>query len=232
MATFTSPDAIRWNIFARELEDVLHAHDLRLGHLDDKAIVLHREKVRRLQQSLLRPTQFPTLNPEEMDRLGETLRLTDAEFTRLRAALLATAIERILMDRIDPYAALMGANDAFTIIFEAMQSATPPAHLARAKDGAFIGADDEQEGDAAYATALAQIDPATLALHTSLHATSAAARLANAREAYSAFVSALEQLDLTHRPAQTSEEWAVWRREALQGRQQAEALLNDDDAER
>jgi len=227
MATFTSPDAIRWNIFARELEDVLRAHKLRLGNLDDNGIVLYREKVRRLQQSLKRPTQFPTLNPEEMDRLFATIPLTAAEQTRLRAALLATAIERILMDRIDPYAALMGGNDAFAIILEAMQSATPPKHLVHTKGGAMIDADDEQDGDVAYQAALAQIDRATLALHASLHATSGAARLANAHEAQSAFMSALEQLDLTHRPAQTSEEWAAWRREALQGRQHAEALLND-----
>jgi len=230
MPEFISPDAIRWNLFARELEDVLSAHGLRLGQLDDREIVLHREKVRRLQQSLKRSGHFPTLNPDEMDRLFQIVPLTTEEQVRLRAALLATAIERILMDRIDPHAALMGANDAFAIILEAMQSSTPPEYLVRAKDGAVIGADD-QEGDEAFTTALEQIDHGTLALHNALQATSTAARLANAQEALSAFNSALEQLEHTQRPAQSSETWRVWQQEARRGSQQAETILHNPQKE-
>ncbi len=47
------PDSVvmlpRWNIFARELESILAARGLRLSHLDDRGVVFHREKVRRLQ---------------------------------------------------------------------------------------------------------------------------------------------------------------------------------------
>jgi hypothetical protein len=41
----------RWNLFAREMEDLLLARRLGLGHLDDRAGI-HREKVRRLRRSL------------------------------------------------------------------------------------------------------------------------------------------------------------------------------------
>ena len=64
----------RWNIFARELEDILASRGLRLGHLDDRAGI-HREKVRRLRQSLLRPKSFPVLNPSEMEAVAETFQL-------------------------------------------------------------------------------------------------------------------------------------------------------------
>jgi hypothetical protein len=37
----------RWNLFARELEDILEEHGLRLGHLNDRA-GLHPQKVSRL----------------------------------------------------------------------------------------------------------------------------------------------------------------------------------------
>src|SRR5271165_4605204 len=97
----------RWNIFARELENVLRMRDLRLGHLDDRGIVLQREKVRRLQRSLLTPSHFPILSPEELDRLISYLELTRLEQHRLHAAIVATAVERTLMDRVPPEVALL-----------------------------------------------------------------------------------------------------------------------------
>src|SRR5215472_5210669 len=93
---------VRWNIFARELENILRSHDLRLGQLDDRGIVLHPQKVWRLQQSLLSPTHFPILNPEELERLVAYLNLSKAEQDRLHAAIVATGVERTLMDRIQP----------------------------------------------------------------------------------------------------------------------------------
>src|ERR1039457_4814831 len=87
----------RWNIFARELEDILATRGLKLGHLDDRGVVFHREKVRRLQQSLKSPQHLTTLNPDEMERLTVIMQLTALEQKQLRAALLATAVEMTLM---------------------------------------------------------------------------------------------------------------------------------------
>src|SRR5262249_9882432 len=91
---------LRWNIFARELESVLAAHGWELGHLDDRGVVYNREKVRRLRKSLTSPGHLATLNPEEMERLMALVPLTKLEQKRLRASLLATAVERTLLDRI------------------------------------------------------------------------------------------------------------------------------------
>lgn len=89
----------RWNIFARELADILARRGLRLGHLDDRAGI-HREKVCRLRQSLAGPRSFPVLNPDEMDAVAATLHLATYKILHLRAAVLAAAIEEQLMERI------------------------------------------------------------------------------------------------------------------------------------
>ena len=99
----------RWNLFARELEDILTNHSLRLGQLDDRAGI-HREKVRRLQKSLKVPKSFPTLNPSEMDVVIESCFLTENEVFRLRAAIIATSVEAMLMDRINQDDALKAAE--------------------------------------------------------------------------------------------------------------------------
>jgi len=54
----------RWNIFAAELEDILASRGVSLSLLDVRASV-HREKVRRLSQSLLKPKSFPILTGSE-----------------------------------------------------------------------------------------------------------------------------------------------------------------------
>src|SRR5205085_11306335 len=90
----------RWNLFARELEDILVARNLGLGLLDNRASI-HREKVRRLLRSLVQPKSFPVLNADELKQVISAFGLTGEEELRLRAAMLATAIERMLMDRID-----------------------------------------------------------------------------------------------------------------------------------
>ena len=113
----------RWNLFARELEDILAAYNLGLGHLDDR-VGIHREKVRRLIQSLRVPKSFSILNTEEMDLLVQTLQLGNEEVLRLRTALLATAIERTLMDRINPDDALLAAEQTFPLLLNALHEQT------------------------------------------------------------------------------------------------------------
>ncbi len=127
-------ESIQWNIFARELEAVLKARKLGLGHLDDRAVVLHPEKVRRLQHSLKTPAHFPVLNPDELDRLNAIMTLSDDERSRLRAALIATAAERALMDRLEPQTALMASNDVFEICLAAMHD-QPALALAGVRAG-------------------------------------------------------------------------------------------------
>src|SRR5262245_59913771 len=94
----------RWSLFACELDDILNDHGLRLGHLDNRKDAVgvplaHREMVRRLQHSLHMPTALPVLNPEQLDAVIQSIPFTHEEQDRLHAALLATAIQRLLVDR-------------------------------------------------------------------------------------------------------------------------------------
>lgn len=218
-----SPYPPRWNIFARELERVLDDHDLRLGQLDDRGVVLQREKVRRLQHSLRSPAHFPTLNPEEVERLFTIVELTSDEQARIRAALLATAVERILMDRLDPPTALMAADDVFNILYAALR-AQPVGVLAGIKGGSPADEADET-GDTAYEEALDLIDRATLALHLSREAKTPEARKTHAEEAAETFTRAKRLLQTAQLPAHESDEWRGWDQEVAAGLASANALL-------
>ncbi|HEY1353902.1 MAG TPA: hypothetical protein VGF67_30190 [Ktedonobacteraceae bacterium] len=110
---------VQWNIFARELEALLQTRGLIVSLLDDRGIVFHREKVRRLQQSLRLPGLLITLNPEEMERLTAVLGLNEQEQHRLHAALFATAVEMVLLHRLPADAALAAAENAFQLLFAA-----------------------------------------------------------------------------------------------------------------
>ena len=70
METYETPPG-GWNLFASVLQEILAAHGLGLGHLDDRANI-HREKVRRLQHSLKVPKSFPVLNIDEMEQVITT----------------------------------------------------------------------------------------------------------------------------------------------------------------
>lgn len=214
----------RWNIFARELEIILKARGLKLTHLDDRKIVFHREKVRRLQKSLLSPKSLTTLNPVEMERLIETMRLTDIEQKRLVSALLATAVEMTLMDRIDKEIALMAADEVFKILFDAMKAQPDLIVTTRIKAGAMLD-NNETNGDAYFSQALDVLDRATLSLHASKHATTSQAQIAHAHEALASFKRTIELLKLSRSPQPESQTWLDWYNEALEGQKMAETLL-------
>ena len=220
----------RWNIFARELEDILATRGLRLGHLDDRKVVYHSEKVRRLQQSLESPRHLTTLNPEEMERLTEIMNLTELEQKRLRAALLATAVEMILMDRIDPETALMASDDVFNILFAAMRAQPGMVMASSVKGGAMTG-DADISGDAAFTQALDLIDRATLALHVSRYAPHLQAQVVHARQAYDGYTRSIELLRQCQVPEHTSESWRFWYDEAFHGQEIAIVLMQPKEDE-
>lgn len=221
----------RWNIFARELEGILAAHGLRLSQLDDRGIVYHREKVRRLQQSLKSPGHLATLNPEEIARLVAILGLSDLEQQRLRASLLATAVEMALLDRVEAQVALMAADDVFNILFAAIK-ARPEMTVASSsvKAGNFTN-EEEPDGDERFEQALDLLDRAYLALLSGKYAFSRSARIACARAAAGAFAQALQALQNCRVPSQESEEWRYWYDEAESGRQMVEMLRHFEGGE-
>src|SRR5690349_20119111 len=108
-----------WNIFARELAAILRARDLRLGHLNDRAGI-DPERVRRLQRSLREP-KFNVLPPDDLERVAAVFELDAEERIQLRAAILATAIEEMLMGRIDARDALAAADAILPILRRALR---------------------------------------------------------------------------------------------------------------
>lgn len=218
-----------WNIFVRELEAILTRRGLRLSHLDDRGIVLHREKVRRLQQSRKSPRHLTTLNPDEIERLIRTMQLTDLEQKQLRAALLATAVEMILMDRIDPQTALMASDDVFHILFAAMK-AQPDMVMTTSVKAAVVSDDSETYGDELFTQALDLVDRAILAIHVSKHAASPQAQVIHAREAFETFTRSLALFQQCQAPSFESEAWRYWYNEATNGQKLAEALMQVEGA--
>lgn len=222
--SFPTMRGVRWNIYARELEDVLRAHGLEISKLDDLGVA-HPQKVARLRQSLEVPTSFPTLNPQELGLLEANVPLTADERARLRAAMAAAAVERALMDREDAHTALMAADDVFHILLARLHR-EPDSPLATVRGGVgFVPASGESDP---YTVALDSIDRGTLALHTARDATGRA-KDANVAAAESAFARALELLVPLQPPAggaaATAAAWHAARDEALAGHAAIAALL-------
>jgi hypothetical protein len=92
----------RMNIFARELTEVLATHDKELSSLytlKSPTQVIHPGKVSRLKRSL-RDGTSASLNAEELELVRNTVRLSDEEMYRLRAALVAETVRYMLEGRM------------------------------------------------------------------------------------------------------------------------------------
>jgi hypothetical protein len=223
----------RWNIFARELENVLQSRNLRLGQLDNRILFLHPEKVRRLQQSLLSPAHFPTLNPDELDRLEKLLDLTPTETNRLHAAVIATAVERTLMDRIAPDTALMAANDVFELCLATMRT-QPDLPLATVVKGGAVASEGDSPSADRFDEVLQYIENGTLALHAARSHTPAGTNPHSAWEAQAAFAEAKSLLNRIGPPKPEQEAratWEFWYTEADSGYTMATAMLQSGDRE-
>ncbi len=204
----------RWNIFARELEDILGSRNLRLGHLDDRAGI-HREKVRRLRQSLSRPRSFPVLNPDEMDSIEETFQLKTYEVLHLRAAVLAAAIEEQLMERIDAESALLVAEQILPMLSKALRdnyNRIPAFGSIREEQG---DPKEVTDLDKAVEGALLAIDRATKSLYLGM--TTEAQPQTYAQQARVQFKTALVLLAQAPDEIKAGEDWQIWYNEALNG---------------
>lgn len=213
-----NPDTLgkRWNLFARELEDILAKRNLGLGHLDDRAGV-HREKVRRLIQSLRTPKSFPVLNAEEINRIAEEFVLNETEVLQLRAAVLATSIEKTLMDRINQDDALLAAEQLFPTIFKALQEQVEGiSGLGTIRRGDTDLVDDD-ELDMLLGSVLDAIDDAHIALHLSRNVSSHGERVEQARRALTNFEKALTELDEVAEEVRALSVWRYWYDEAQKG---------------
>lgn len=220
----------KWNIFARELERILQARGYGLGHLDDRSRI-HPEKVRRLQRSLREP-RFHLLSPDELERVGDAFNFTPEERMQLRAALLATAVEDMLMSRIEASAALVASDQVFDILLDALQThgdddngigavkGTPQVDAVLAQASQTLSS----ASSAAFEAAIDDVEGAFLLLHLSLTAESPT-RLRSATLAREGFRYALAALDQLGAVGPLGDEWTYWRGEAQRGVALAETYL-------
>lgn len=213
-----------WNLFARVLQEILVARNLGLGHLDDRAHI-HPEKVRRLQRSLLVAKSFPMLNPDEMEEVFRVFKFTREEKVRLRAAVLATAIEATLMDRINQDAALRVAEQILPMIEQALQAHDDDSLGLGAVKGELFLMSHDTEIDRKLGDALASIETATIVLHLSRAADSHQEQVKCAKQALESFEMALTQLDKADSTLKETDEWQVWHNEAKNGYESARRRL-------
>lgn len=199
----------RWNLFAAVLDDTLQTHGYRIGHLDDKAGI-HPEVVRRLQISLKLP-RFSVLSPDDLDAVVDIFCLTASERVKLRAAVLATAIEAKLMDRIDAPTALDIAWTILPFLEKALRN--------QLEDGGSIRLD---EGDASsqltqfdrrFETELEFIERGILAMNLADAAQSRIEEEAQTREAHGWFLLARDGFDIAT-PSHRGDVWQYWRDKA------------------
>lgn len=219
------------NLFAEELQKILLAlkPPATIGHLDDRSDPLtlkkvHKEKVRRLQQSLTMPI-FPTLNPEEIDQVARAFHLLPPQHLRLRAAVLATAVEQTLSGRIVLEKALAAGREVLPLIEEAIRDHQNDNEGLGAAKGGFVimSSPLPAEDDGQWLAALDAVDRGTLHLSMGMMAHSVVERIHSAQQAHSDFSEALHLLQ-RDMPAQSSDRWQYWWDEATQGQRQAEAM--------
>jgi hypothetical protein len=117
----------RWNIFARVLEDLLTARHLSWQALYEQAGI-EQDIVDQLQASLLSLSAFPILTIEEMDDVIDVFDMTSDETLQLRAALIATEVERILMECIEDQAALQASEQVFATTLDDLRKQKAEKH--------------------------------------------------------------------------------------------------------
>jgi hypothetical protein len=230
-ASDTTP---RWSLFTRELEDILALHGVRLGQLDDRkdafgAPLVHREKVARLKRSLTKTNSFSTLSPEELDRVAEALHFTPEERSRLYAALLATSVEVLLMNRIAPRSALLAAEHLLPLLQQAMAESGEEEPLRAVRGGGSAMADIDQgettDFESRFEKALDALDRGTLALHLARSADRYQEQIDYAQQAHEKFHTAARLLETATDREQGEEAWRLWHTEAQQGEETAATLL-------
>jgi Fe-S cluster assembly scaffold protein SufB len=214
---------VKWNIFARELENILTAHGSRIGKLNDiQTIALHPQAVSRLQASLAHPTSFVLINPDDLDRIIKEFTLSDAEQLRLRAAVLATAVERVLMDRIDPDTALMAADGVFHILLTALRERPD---LAKTLRGSPLLSAADQVDAVSLEAAFDALDQAMIDLHLACQSP-VETQPQMAFQALQGFEAATVLFGRCSAADQLTDEWQYGRSEAQRGSDRARALYH------
>ena len=221
-----NPSAQRgWNIFARELANILHARGLRLGHLNDRAGI-HPSRVSRLQRSLREP-RFNVLPTTDLEHVMEVFQFTPNEQVRMRAAILATAIENMLMGRINSLDALEAVDQIFPILCRALTDhGESSSGMGAVKTASAVDMPSPEVVER-FESALDSLDTAVLTQYLAEWETPREDQEYYRRFARDQFRGALDALDALRAQDREQHEWLVWHAQALQGLAQTERALLD-----
>jgi hypothetical protein len=227
-----------WNVFAGVLQELLQARtpSLRMGHLDNRedpltGKVIPPFKVARLQRSLTTPI-FPTLNPDEIDRAARTFNFNWQEKVRLHAAVLATAVQALLVGRIGVRDAWLAGWQVLPIIEQYLLTHWDDEGLGSGRKGLQLQqestpvSDDPDPFTAQFGVAVAEVERGWLALTLAEYTTGQRDRQAQAKTARLAFETAMVLLRPTTRAgALDPEAGRFWQEEAREGLNAAKQLL-------
>jgi hypothetical protein len=219
----------KWNIFVRELEDILEAYGHKLGYLtnielyqDDGKPLVHPQKLDRMRTSLTNSNQFPTmLNPDELQKVIAIFKFNEFEIARLRTAILATSVQRTLQERkIDAEHALKAADAVYYILLPIFH-ATPDIEGIRHPNEQRITMTTLENP---WNPVINVIDYAVLEWHLSRETGTIRERTAHARQAKNAFESAKKSLN---EMAVHDEQWHLWNNETQNGLTASNRLIKE-----
>src|SRR5947209_7214861 len=182
------------NLFTRELVQVLAGHGLQLEQLADQ-VGIQPATVQRFQTALTHPRLSPVLSSDELELLETTLLLDATEQGHLQAALLATALQRLLKDQLGPIFAQQLTEQLYPALRDACLRVDPAA-LGEEKRGQDHDANEDDDPDSAWAVIWEAIDAANLALQLSRRTSSTRNKIRKMQEARLHLDEALEELDL------------------------------------
>jgi hypothetical protein len=205
----------RWNMFARILEDILHEHGKTLGNLTLAGI--HREKIRRLKKSLIIPLNFPMLNAQETEAVIDFYQFKPENIIRLRAAIVATAVERTLFDRIPADDALKVTEEVYPTILAAVRVMNTVIRSGEDDQDMEEPLLEEDYIDTDLASALDAIDRATLAFHMCRSSETRQEKKRYAQESIFAFQIASQELEEWRDRLASHDIWQLWFDEVSEG---------------
>ncbi|HZS75908.1 MAG TPA: hypothetical protein VFA41_04790 [Ktedonobacteraceae bacterium] len=208
------------NFFARELNNVLISKGLTLWALRQAGI--QSAQIDRLRKGLGLPGNYHMLNPDDMQKVIRTFRLSSQEVMRIRAAIPATSIMQTLMERIYLESAYQVADQIYKYILQAMQKGKAPYSNIRNQAPFAQALSHEEVLDAI----LPWIDRASMAEQMSREVSDSLLLeyLVQARVCYTA---ALRHLNEAPGEVKQMEAWKQWQAEAQKRLAEVEDILQD-----
>jgi hypothetical protein len=216
-----------WNLFARELQNVLANYQYSMDVLEDLAGV-SAEKTHALIHSLHTPDALPILTHEETRALERKLKLDTEERFQLRAGLLAASMQRAFIDYTGQDTALLLAEQALPTILQALQAQGQQVlqEQASTRRGAGEPMDDD-EFEAFFEPLLDLLEEAEMALQLSYNVNAYATQAARALAARACFEQANADVEGAEKFLRQAQLWKDCREVSHRGLRAANERLEE-----